>query len=270
LVLNKDQFMEVFANKLIAMGNIKKISRDKKEFQINFTNNDNSSCEMYLHNFYTNYKRFIENGASPQAALDNILETTQNTFVRDIKGLFVSEFKNIKDRVYPYVRPADNSAMFLARTIYQPLTTDLNIYYVRDMDDSVSFIGKKMLGDWGISKKELIDQAMMNFFRDKDLPLDETIMDNGMTYYSFSTGDSYDATRILLTHRLQEVAKKIKGTALIGVPFRELLLVFNDKPRSFRNFMIYFVHHEHDTREYSISKNIFTLNNGEITRYHID
>jgi len=87
-----------------------------------------------------------------------------------------------------------------------------------DWPEAVQSLGVAALGRWGVTFYEAMEDARRN--------LHETtlgIAGIGEGFYSFLSGDSYDATRLLLVGRIREL--EVRGRHVAMVPNRDALLI---------------------------------------------
>jgi hypothetical protein len=100
---------------------------------------------------------------------------------------------------------------------FQPLTSDLAIYPVLDLPESMRAIMAKDLRDWGVGLNQVMDEALQNF---RAANVAKVFKEVGRLYVA-QVGDSYDATRLLLTEQIAGL--RLKGRPVALAADRELL-----------------------------------------------
>ena len=91
-----------------------------------------------------------------------------------------------------------------------------------DWPEAVQSVGAYDLGRWGVTFYEAMEDARRN--------LHESTLGHariGEGFYSFLSGDSYDATRLLLVDRIREF--EVRGRPVAMVPNRDALLITGDE-----------------------------------------
>lgn len=180
----------------------------------------------------------------------------------------VSNFENIKKSIYPFIKPKaflNFPGVGRLSPTHTGFAEDLIITYVVDYSDSVAGITEKHLLNWDINMDELHKLAMSNFLKDKDIPPVKILLSNYLAAFTYNAGDSYDATRILLAHRLEETAKRMPHKALIGIPNRDFLIVFPDTV-NVKNKFRQLIREDAKTKAYGISDSIYSLIDGRLIK----
>jgi uncharacterized protein YtpQ (UPF0354 family) len=150
---------------------------------------------------------------------------------------------------------------------YRPLVGDLMVTYVVDEGSSVAFLNEGHLQRWGIGEQTLWTAALRNLRAKPWRPNPGVIGVGNASLLLFSSGDGYDATRVLLPELFMEFAASIHGTLVIGVPSRDLLIAFSDAdPRIFMRIQAQV---ETDARAegHPLSPQLLTYQQGELLLY---
>lgn len=99
-----------------------------------------------------------------------------------------------------------------------PVGKHLYASVVFDFPTSVRSIQSKELEAWDITPYEAIEIAKQNLIEDEAV-----LVSSGDSFYASVTGDSYDATRLLLTDRIRGLT--VEGDPIAMVPNRDCLLI---------------------------------------------
>ncbi len=158
-----------------------------------------------------------------EAAIDEVVYTIDMTF--KAMELEHSEGFTGNRPIYPVIR----STSFAEETadgnrfVMKNHTAETRIYYALDLDTTYRLIDESMLEAIGQTEAELMEAAQ---FRVRSLPTkmkkDEV---DGNFYYFVNNNDGYDASRILNTAFLSEMAEKIEGDMTVSVPHQDVLII---------------------------------------------
>ncbi len=99
-----------------------------------------------------------------------------------------------------------------------PVGEHLYATVVFDFPNSVRSLTSENLDGWGLSPYEAIEIARQNLAEDQAV-----LASRGDAFYASVTGDSYDATRLLLTDRIRQL--EVRGEHIAMVPNRDCLLI---------------------------------------------
>lgn len=102
---------------------------------------------------------------------------------------------------------------------FQPLTSDLAIFPVLDLPESMKAVMAKDLRDWGVGADQVMETALHNF---KTANVANPFKAAGRLQVA-QVGDAYDATRLLLTEQIS--ALRLQGHPVALAADRELLMV---------------------------------------------
>lgn len=95
---------------------------------------------------------------------------------------------------------------------------NLYLSLVFDLPESVRTLNNQELENWGINYWEAREVAFQNLIEE-----DFVMTSLGDTLYASNTGDSYDATRLMLSGLVEQL--DVEGTAVAMVPNRDTLLI---------------------------------------------
>jgi hypothetical protein len=113
----------------------------------------------------------------------------------------------------------------------QPIGEHLLACLVYDWPDSVQSINEETLQEWGVTIYEALETALENLGESTS-----TMARIGEHLYSFMSGDSYDAARIMLIDRIS--ALELDGAPVAMVPDRETLFITGSEDYVGLQFMI--------------------------------
>jgi Protein of unknown function (DUF1444) len=214
--LSKDQFAQMLMKRIRASGDKGPVSYDPEKFSLT----KSPSWVSFLGNAHQEYLR------RPKADREQVILsflTTWNTL-----GFQPSDdFADVKADLLPVLRSrgylevdihraADNfrsKADFPFAVIADHLVETL----VYDLPQRMMWIDNDRLDKWGVTFYEAMEVAKRNLL---ERPI-QCAQVGGL--YVFATGDSYDASRMLLSDFVRDV--KVVGDTLVMVPNREVLYV---------------------------------------------
>ncbi len=158
-----------------------------------------------------------------EVAIDEVVYTIRETFQAMEKE--EAEGFSSESIIYPVIRstsfPRESSAG--RRFITKEHTAETRIYYALDLGTTYRLIDESMVESIGLSVQEMTESAL---FRLRALPTtmkrDEV---SGNIYYFINNNDGYDASRILNSAFLKEMAGKIEGHMTVSVPHQDVLII---------------------------------------------
>jgi len=262
--MKKEEFMVRVAMELSrALPDKSVVMENKDDFSISVLLANGTKGKVFLHNAYLIYIK-----RRHPTALKELVGTLISSVLGGVKQATLSlDFIGAKNSIYPFVKHKDFleiPTIKSLKVIYTPYVDDLVITYVVDSKDNVMNITENHLLWWSIDREHLHTLALYNFIKDKDIPLLGQVVDNSLQIFTYNTKDGYDATRILLGHRLVEAEKKIKNDVLIGIPNRDFLIVF---PIIFKNRFAQLIKKDFMGRAHGISNSLYSLKMGKLSRY---
>jgi uncharacterized protein YtpQ (UPF0354 family) len=148
---------------------------------------------------------------------------------------------------------------------------ELSIAFVLDESDRYAYLHRRIMEGWGVTERELLAAAMENLQGyvgpAGDGALIYQVGNEARMMFTWETYDGYDATRILLSRQLVQMAAQVQGNPVIAIPNRDYLVLFGDADGDFLAEMQERVHHEFQESPYPISDRLFTLQNGYVSLY---
>ncbi|MCO6044838.1 hypothetical protein NG895_13075 [Aeoliella sp. ICT_H6.2] len=213
----QDKFAEMLLDRLKQGGETRQVSYDAESFTLCRDEDDQT---FYLGNAFAEYERASEEDR------ENVVRVFLSTW-------FTSQFElpkafddakadvlvTVRDRSYFEVDiPLCSDQLSLAEgLIYSEFAECLAIAPVYDMPTSIRSLSEEDLAAWDVTLFEVIEVARQNLRE-----MTQQCAQMGELYV-FSSGDSHDAARILLTDVIEML--DVRGAPVAMVPNRELLLV---------------------------------------------
>jgi uncharacterized protein YtpQ (UPF0354 family) len=221
-----------------------------------------------LENFYAHYRR-------DAAHLPTIAQALIESVRSHGTGETPVRFEDVKARIFPMLKPAALLAEVHERGIpmlaYRLFLADLAIFYVIDERQSVAYINEEHLRSWGVQEPILYQIALENLLQASVKPGTCTVVGEGeRRLMIYSTGDGYDAARLLLTELLAEWQEHLPGQLVIGIPQRDFLIGFSDADSGIFRQVAHQVARDSTHSQYSLTDQLFTLINGRIELYEYD
>lgn len=180
-------------------------------------------------------------------------------------------FAEVEDRIMPQVVPP--TLLEVCRRDGRGLASmeclgELAVAFVIDEPERYSYIQKSLLTEWGVDELTLLTTAMRNL---------QALVDDGPEFDRFGQGarlalvsetfDGYDASRVLLTRQLQQIAVHVAGTPVIAIPHRDYLVVFGDLDGEFVTEMSERVSSYFASHPYPVSSDLLTIVDGRLEPY---
>jgi len=155
-------------------------------------------------------------------------ELVLTTFLRGwvTQAEIPNDFEDAKHDLLPALRarayfeldlPLASPKFSLEDYAYQIVADDLGLSVVYDLPASMITVTREQLDAWGVSLYEALEAAKQNL-RERT-----TSYAQFGTLYTMTHGDSYDATRLILTDLISELG--IEGKIIATVPNRESLFL---------------------------------------------
>ncbi|HLO04880.1 MAG TPA: DUF1444 family protein [Symbiobacteriaceae bacterium] len=148
---------------------------------------------------------------------------------------------------------------------------ELSIAFVLDEEERYAYLNRRVLEGWGVSERELLATAMENlqgYSPNGEGALVYQMGSDARLMFAWETFDGYDATRILLSRQLVQMAARVHGNPVIAIPHRDYLVLFGDADADFLAEMQDRIQHEFQENPYPVSDRLFTLQNGYISLYN--
>jgi hypothetical protein len=211
---SKDRFARLVAHRLRRAGLVGQLNYQRSEFSLRRPD----GAVYYLGNAYAEYCR-VE-----KVLRDNVLHAFVQGWASGRHGV-PDDFEDVKHDLLPALRARTYIEVSIARLMadgvpaipYEIVADSLCATLVYDLPKSMATISEDQLEKWGVSLYEAMEIAKANL-----LETTKSYAKIG-TLYSMVNGDSYDASRLLLTDWFRQL--ELQGDPIAMVPNRETLLV---------------------------------------------
>lgn len=213
----QDTFAEMLLDRLKQGGETRQVSYDAEAFTLCRDEDDQT---FYLGNAFAEYQRATEEDR------ENVVRvflstwfTSQFELPKSLDDAKADVLVTVRDRSYFEVDiPLCSDMLALAEgLIYREYAECLAIAPVYDMPTSIRSLSEEDLAAWDVTLDELIELAKQNLRE-----MTQQCAQVGELFV-FSSGDSHDAARMLLTDVIGSL--DVSGAPIAMVPNRELLLV---------------------------------------------
>jgi uncharacterized protein YtpQ (UPF0354 family) len=210
--------------------------------------------------------------ARDPAQLDAVARGYVRVLLGELPERSERDFASLKDRVMPMLKPIELLVMVSERKLpmiaYRDFLADLIITYVIDEKNSVAFINEQQLDAWGLTLQDLHDTAVANLRRRTTEEARFTTVGEGdQRLFIFSSGDGYDATRLLLTDVLAEWERALSGRLVVGIPNRDFLIALGDANQDIMRAVAAQVQADAAQRDHGLTDQLFTLTAGAVRAY---
>lgn len=256
------QFAAYMEKRLSIEDAIEVLGRDGLQLQLRVRS---AELTADLTNFYNAYAR-------DPAQLDTIARNFISLALGNTPSRQVDDFAELADQIYPMLKPIELLATVRERALpmlaYREFLADLIITYVIDERRSVAYINEDHLDRWGIDVQEVHTHAIANLRRRTHEQVDYRVVgEDEQRIFIFSSGDGYDATRLLLADVLAAWARQLPGHLVIGIPNRDFLVGFSDANPEILQRIAQQIQADSAARDHGITDQLFTLDAGEIREY---
>jgi hypothetical protein len=215
------KFAQIFIDELQRAGEQRQITFDADEFQLLISDGGDQNGIINLRNFYNEFCSL-----SPADRKRYLPETIQAILAP--REDLPEDFEEVK----PHLRPKIWARAGIEHTNLQArirggqklempqyeVGSHLLASIVYDLPRSVRSISPEELESWGTSYYEALEIARQNL-----LEANLQYAKVGDSLYIFTVGDSYDASRILLTEFIHSL--EVQGEIIAMVPNRDTLLL---------------------------------------------
>ncbi len=217
----KDDFAEMLLQRLEQGGETRKVTYDAEAFTLCRTDDDQT---FYLGNAFAEYQRASEDDReSVVRVFLSTWFTSEFELPKSLTDAKSDVLVTVRDRSYFEVDiPLCSENLELGDgLLYCDLAECLAIAPVYDMPTSIRSLSDDDLAAWDVTLYEVIEIAKQN--------LREMTQECAQVgdVYLFSSGDSHDAARMLLTDVIQSLG--VPGTPIAMVPNREMLVVTGEE-----------------------------------------
>ena len=218
---SKDEFAKLMMARIRQAGEKGNIAYEPEEFVLR--GEGERSAAIYLGNAYHEYCN------APDDAREKVLKLWVRNWFSVLKDM-PEDFEDAKPDLMPVVRSRFHfESNQLSGEVesgkpliwpYQILGEHFGLALVYDLPDSMRSFAQSSLDAWGVSLYEALEVAKENLLT---LPAKFIGPESGEGVYLSATGDSYDASRLLLTDVIRQF--RLKGDPIAMIPNRENLIV---------------------------------------------
>jgi uncharacterized protein YtpQ (UPF0354 family) len=260
--MTAEQFGAYMEARLTLYDEVELLDREGMELRLRVNGADVAAD---LGNFYVAYKR-------DPTQIDVVVETFARTLLGIQPDRAINDYAELAGRIYPILKPIEMLAEVRERKLpmlaYREFLADLMIAYVIDEERSFAYINEDHLERWKVGIVDLHQQAIKNLRRRTDERVTYTAVGAGeQRLFIFSSGDGYDATRLLLSDVLADWEREVPGRLVIGIPNRDFLIAFSDANSEVLRGVAAQVQSDASQREYGLTEQLFTLSNGVVKEY---
>lgn len=216
-----DKFAQVFVAALREAGDTRDVQFDADEFRLLFIENGEVNGVANLHNFYDDYC------ATPKAERAQCLRHLVKATLSHLKET-PKDFDDAKHDLRPKIwTRCTFEKIRLQQELeggeepdipMQAVGEHLVATLVYDLPEAVHTIGQAHLDEWGVSFYEAMEIARRNLEE-----TEFTFAGIGEDLYGSATGDTYDASRLLLLDLIRQLG--VNGNHVAMVPNRDTLLI---------------------------------------------
>lgn len=199
---DRTKFAKIMERAIRRAGEKLPCSFDEQEFRLVFTEGGKESRVLNLTNLHLEYNNL------PRKERDAWLKRTCVAMVNPMT--LPEDFEDVKPDLMPSVRPrgllermrleAVVKGEKAPETAHLPLSEHLVTCLVYDLPSSIQFVMQDTFDSWNITPYEALEIALENLAV-RDCPM----MALGEGFYIIETGDSYDATRLLMKDRVRNL-----------------------------------------------------------------
>ena len=248
LVLYEDQIQLIDRNELIL-----RLIAAEREQSIN------------LQEFYLAYQR------NP-ALLDDVVRTLVHVVLGELpSGVAERDFADFADRICFMLKPAELLAEVRERKlpmlVYREFLADLIIVYTIDDQRQVSFVNEDHLDIWDLTIQDIHERALANL-RERTKAVRYTTVGKGeQGLFIYSSGDGYDASRLLLSEVTDGWARQVPGQLVLGIPNRDFLIGFSDANPDILRAVAAQIQLDTINQAHGLTEQLFTVIEGQVREY---
>jgi hypothetical protein len=237
---NNDQFARMVEKKLKAKGVTGQFVYDPQKFCINVIAEDGATAGYYLGNAYSEYCN------APAANRQGVLDAFFGDHI-EIPDTLNEAIPNVMPRLMmrlffaclPLSHTNDGESNALP---YQVIAEHYAAGLVYDGSTQVAYLSEAQLKTWSIDVETLMERAVTNLARITPEPFQR--VKDGLYYSAYN--DTYDATRLLDKHRVNEC--RVKGRPLAITPSRNHLFICGEDDVDAQSIMLDLVDNANDPR----------------------
>ncbi|XXQ68781.1 DUF1444 family protein [Neisseriaceae bacterium B1] len=275
--LNRKEFVQYYADTMhetaaekveIAWGE----DMDSTDIVVTGPAPDSLEYRLYAGNHYL---RYLDNPADLEEIVDSAVQAVVNIWEEPQKEIS-------RDMIFPTIKPLSYIDEFRERVSannqnpdkmikIRPLAGDLMVFYVCDLGSSYKNISDEDCQKLGIaSDNELFELAvdnLSNYIREnQNLGFQQS---DSNSLHLLTLDDVLDASLLLLLEKILELGEfEFAKNVVIGVPSRDCLLICDANDESALAQMQQIIDDNMENSPYSISPELYRLENGQIRLLH--
>ncbi|MEM7453830.1 MAG: DUF1444 family protein [Planctomycetota bacterium] len=217
----KSKFAQMFIAALKKAGDTRDVRFDKGHFRLVFEKDGQQNGVLNLSNLYLEYCA-VEKPGRDKRLKDMVRAALSH--LKEMPDDFEDASHDILPRLWTrgtFERLKLNQLKDGGKPIDWPLESvgeHLYLSLVYDLPESVRSISNQELEDWGVTFWEAREVALQNLYE-----TEFAYTSVGDELYVSGTGDSYDATRLILSGLFDEL--EVEGSPVAMVPNRDTLVV---------------------------------------------
>ena len=238
--ISQTNFAERIISKLAEAGDSREARFEVEEFRIVFTEEGGECGILNLGNLFSEFQRL-----EPEHQ-DRRISEIARAALSHLKPV-PDEFQDASYDLRPRIWSRSTLEHMRIRNVIsgddgpnwpvEPIGSNLILSLVYDLPESVRSVGGDELAGWGVSFWEARETAIANLSQD-----DFVVASLGDALYASNTGDSYDATRLVLTPLTDQF--DVDGAMIAMVPNRETLLITGENSEVGITMMVEFAAEE--------------------------
>ena len=219
---------------------------------------------MSLDSMYTIYR------ADPNR-LDELVDQRVDG-MRELQREMDPDWDNASGRLLPSLKPQDyldtvcskmnGGEDYVSKLVVSDLENSVRVLIALDSKNALSFVTADDLQKWGITEEEAIRTAVGNLSvkttEDMWAAAEKTAVESGV--FMMSTGDCYDASRILLPEFYQHASKAVGAERIaVAIPDRDTVIAVPEGIPHLLDALREIAASQYKQAPYPISVDIFTL-----------
>ena len=170
-------------------------------------------------------------------------------------------YESVRDQLYPQIMPVEYIEGAPVRLISSSLSREVAVGLVADFPDTYMYLRELDLQRWDVASDDLYERAEKNLEElSKSISM-QMAGDDPDVFIAVSSGDGYDAARILVPSFQAYIASHLGETFRFAVPNRDFLICWRlDCSEDFHEQIAGQVISDSTQRPYPLSSSVFVRN----------
>lgn len=236
------------------------LGKDKPAVNKPLELNTGGNSTLRLDNAYIGYldEWDVDHQADPQPLLQQWFKPLWGEHVE-----VLGPFEEVRSLIYPIVKPwgfgRETKVPVLRRSI---IDGELELLAAVDTDRTLRFLSSEDLARWeGVSEEDVFFYGRENLSaRSQDMQLQALAdADGNPRAVIVASGDSYDASRLMLPELYNKLSEVLGPKLLVGVPNRDFMIVLTEDDAELVENVSNQVKIDAETRPYAISGKLYRL-----------